>query len=169
MLKKQLLLFVKAGMDCRQIQFCDQKRVDLLQLQALFQVAAFWAADRCGEDLAIAIANSDPVITAWDRDLMIGFARATSDGVYRATIWDVVIHPDYQGAGLGRQLMQTVLSHPKMNRVERIYLMTTHQQPFYERLGFECNTSTTMVLHKQSIGTPRSPVTISQPASLSAR
>lgn len=143
-------------MDCRHIRFAEQKRVDLIQLQALFQVAAFWAADRSVEDMALAIANSEPVITAWDDDFLIGFARATSDGVYRATIWDVMIHPQYQGAGLGRKLVQTVLSHPKMNRVERIYLMTTHQQSFYERIGFECNTSTTMVLCNQPIDTPRS-------------
>ncbi|XGV99086.1 MAG: GNAT family N-acetyltransferase [Leptolyngbya sp. BL-A-14] len=155
-------------MDCRHIQFCDQKRVDLLQLQALFQVAAFWAKDRRVEDLALAIANSDPVITAWDDDLMIGFARATSDGVYRATIWDVVIHPEYQGLGLGRQLVQTVLSHPKMNRVERIYLTTTHQQSFYERIGFERNTSTTMVLCNQPMDTPRSPRAVSHAVSSTA-
>jgi len=143
-------------MDCSHIRFCDQKiRVDLDQLQALFQVAAFWAKERRREDLAIAIANSDPVITVWDKERLIGFARATSDGVYRATIWDVVVHPAYQGAGLGRKLVQTVLSHPKMHRVERIYLMTTHQQSFYERIGFEANTSTTMVLHHQAIDDPR--------------
>ncbi len=102
----------------------------------------------------MAIANSDPVIAAWDHDHLIGFARATSDGIYRATIWDVVIHPDYQGAGLGRKLVQTVLSHPKMNRVERIYLMTTHQERFYERIGFECNGSTTMVLHNPLVADP---------------
>jgi N-acetylglutamate synthase-like GNAT family acetyltransferase len=82
---------------------------------------------------------------------MIGFARATSDGIYRASIWDVVIHPKYQGSGLGRKLVQTVLSHPKMCRVERVYLMTTHQQKFYERIGFEYNSSTTMVLHNQPL------------------
>jgi len=143
-------------MDCSHIRFCDEKtRVDLDQLQALFQVAAFWAKDRCRDDLAIAIANSDPVVTVWDKDDLIGFARATSDGIYRATIWDVVVHPDYQGAGLGRKLVQTVLSHPKMHRVERIYLMTTHQQSFYERIGFEANASTTMVLQNQPIDDPR--------------
>lgn len=142
-------------MDCRHIQFCDQRtRVNLEQLQGLFEVAAFWAKDRRVEDLAVAIANSDPVITAWDGDQLIGFARATSDGVYRATIWDVVIHPDYQGAGLGRKLVQTVLSHPKMSRVERVYLMTTHQQQFYERIGFQCNSSTTMVLHNEPLMKP---------------
>lgn len=135
-------------MDCRSIQFCDQKsHVDLVQLQELLQIAAFWARDRRIEDLAVAIEHSNPVVTAWDGEQLIGFARATSDGIYRATIWDVVIHPDYQGAGLGRKLVQTVLSHPLMCRVERVYLMTTHQQSFYQRIGFEQNSSTTMVLH----------------------
>lgn len=135
-------------MDCRHIQFCDQKsRIDLHQLQALFNLTAFWARDRRLEDLELAIAHSNPVITLWNHEQLVGFARATSDGVYRAVIWDVVIHPDYQGAGLGRKLVQTVLSHPSLSRVERVYLMTTHQQAFYEKIGFEPNSSTTMVLH----------------------
>ena len=139
-------------MDYSHIQFCDSKsRLDLDQLQALFRRGAFWAQDRSIEDFSIAIANSEPVVSVWDGERLIGFARATSDGIYRATIWDVVIHPDYRGAGLGRKLVETVLSHPRMNRVERVYLMTTHQQSFYERIGFECNSSTTMVLYNQPL------------------
>ncbi len=139
-------------MDCSHIQFCDRKsRLDLNQLQALFKLGAFWAQDRSVEDLNIAIANSEPVVSVWDGARLIGFARATSDGIYRATIWDVVIHPDYRGAGLGRKLVETVLSHPHMSRVERVYLMTTHQQSFYERIGFEGNSSTTMVLCNQPL------------------
>ena len=141
-------------MDCSHIQFCDRKtQIDLNQLQALFELGAFWAKDRTVEDLSIAIANSEPVVSVWDGQKLIGFARATSDGIYRANIWDVVIHPDYRGAGLGRKLVETVLSHPRMNRVERVYLMTTHQQSFYERIGFECNSSTTMVLNNQPLAT----------------
>ena len=129
------------------IQFCiGRDRVDIAQIQELFKAAAFWARERKIEDWEIAIGNSEPVVTVWDGSRAIGFARATSDGIYRATIWDVAIHPDYQGAGLGRQLVQTVLSHPRMCRVERVYLMTTYQQSFYERIGFQKNASTTMVL-----------------------
>lgn len=143
-------------MDCRHIQFCDQRsQVDLDQLQTLFKLAAFWASDRRLDDLQMAIDHSDPVITVWNHAQMIGFARATSDGIYRAVIWDVVIHPDYQGAGLGRKLVQTVLSHPKLNQVERVYLMTTNQQAFYEKIGFEVNASTTMVLHNQPLESPQ--------------
>lgn len=139
-------------MDCSHIQFCDSKsRLDIIEVRSLFQLGAFWAQDRSVEDLSIAIANSEPVVSVWDGEQLIGFARATSDGIYRANIWDVVIHPDYRGAGLGRKLVETVLSHPRMNRVERVYLMTTHQQSFYERIGFECNSSTTMVLYNQPL------------------
>lgn len=154
-------------MDCRHIQFvlhegisqgvCSPE-INLDQLQVLFQVTAFWAQDRCIEDWAIALSNSKPIVSAHDGDRLIGFARATSDGIYRATIWDVVIHPDYQGAGLGRKLVETVLMHPHVNRVERVYLMTTHQQKFYERIGFECNASTTMVLHNQPVAPQELPV-----------
>lgn len=135
-------------MDCRSIQFSlDKAQIDLIQLQQLYSLTAFWARDRKLTDLEIAIANSNPVATVWDGKRLIGCARATSDGIYRATIWDVVIHPDYQGGGLGRKLVETLLSHPYLSRVERIYLMTTYQQDFYERIGFQKNHSTTMVLH----------------------
>ncbi len=138
-------------MNYPQIQFSDrQSEIDLYQLQELLNLAAFWARGRSIEDLSIAITNSDPVISVWDGERLIGFARATSDGIYRATIWDVVIHPEYQGNGLGSKLIETILSHPRM-QVERIYLMTTHQQEFYKKIGFESNNTTTMVLFNQSV------------------
>jgi ribosomal protein S18 acetylase RimI-like enzyme len=149
------------AMDCRHIQFrvYDNQHqgeaaiadLDVHSVQTLFQKTAFWAQERTLEDWSIALSNSRPVVGVWDGDRLIGFARATSDGIYRATIWDVVVHPDYQGAGLGRKLVETVLMHPHVNRVERVYLMTTHQQSFYQRIGFAPNSTTTMVLHNQRI------------------
>ena len=141
-------------MDSRHIQFRYVKALDadeLMQLCKLFQKAAFWAKDRRAEDMERAIAHSHPIVVARDTGQLIGFARATSDGVFRATIWDVMIAPDYQGAGLGRRLVETLIAHPHLSRVERIYLMTTHQQRFYERIGFERNNTTTMVLRDQSL------------------
>jgi N-acetylglutamate synthase-like GNAT family acetyltransferase len=139
-------------MDCSKVQLrSGQSEVDLDQLQELFNLAAFWASDRRRQDLQVAISNSNPVISAWDADRLIGFARGNSDGVYRATIWDVVVHPDYQGAGLGRKLVETILADPMVAHVEKVYLMTTNQQRFYEKIGFRTNGSTTMVLNYQSI------------------
>jgi N-acetylglutamate synthase-like GNAT family acetyltransferase len=137
-------------MNYTEVQFSDRKsEIDLYQLQELFNIAAFWAKKRSIEDMSIAIANSQPVISVHNKERLIGFARATSDGIYRATIWDVVIHPEYRGTGLGSKLVETLLNHPHMQRVERVYLMTTHQQGFYKKIGFQSNSSTTMVLDNQ--------------------
>jgi N-acetylglutamate synthase-like GNAT family acetyltransferase len=47
--------------------------------------------------------------------------------------------------------VETVLTHPRVSSVERVYLMTTHKQRFYERIGFEVNETTTMVLHNHPV------------------
>jgi ribosomal protein S18 acetylase RimI-like enzyme len=153
--------------DSSHIQFrSGHAAIDLEQLKLLFDITAFWAKERDIEGLAVAIAHSNPVVTVWDSQRLIGFARATSDGIYRATIWDVVIHPEYQGAGLGRKMVETLLSHPLMNRVERVYLMTTHQQSFYERIGFQENSTTTMVLYNQPEFNPIPAVDVPMEASI---
>ena len=138
-------------MSQQNIEFCiDKAKVNFEQLQELFNLSAFWAQDRTIKDLETVISNSNPVVTVWDGGKLIGFARANSDGIYRATIWDVVIHQDYQGRGLGAELIKIMLSHPLLAKVERVYLMTTYQQKFYQRMGFVENQTTTMVLHKIS-------------------
>jgi ribosomal protein S18 acetylase RimI-like enzyme len=139
-------------MEGRLIYFSNRKSaIDLRKLQQLLQSAAFWAKDRKLEELRLAIVNSNPVISAWDGSEIVGFARATSDGVFRATIWDVVVSPDWQGSGLGSRLMEELLKQPRLRRVERVYLMTSHQQGFYERLGFTENQTTTMVSLQQVV------------------
>ena len=62
-----------------------------------------------------------------------------------------MIHPEYRGCGLGGKLVETVLSHPVVNKVERVYLTTTNQQSFYARIGFKPNSTTTMVLYNHEI------------------
>ena len=40
---------------------------------------------------------------------LIGMARATSDHAFNATIWDVLVDPEYQGQGLGRMLVDRMV------------------------------------------------------------
>jgi hypothetical protein len=37
---------------------------------------------------------------------LIGLARCTSDGAFNATIWDVLVDPEFQGQGLGKALVE---------------------------------------------------------------
>ena len=83
------------------------------------------------------LAGSTVVVSLWRGKRLVGFGRATSDGIYRAVLWDVVIPDDLQGQGLGRQLVESLLQAKQLRKVERIYLMTTNSAGFYEQLGFE--------------------------------
>jgi len=91
--------------------------------------------------------GSDVVMSAWCSNQLVGFGRATSDGVFRAVLWDVVVHRAMHGKGLGTQLVKGLLTDPKVANAERVYLMTTEGVKFYEKLGFErCSTQHLMRL-----------------------
>ncbi len=138
--------------DNRNIRFSlERGDLDLDQLLLLLNRNAFWARNRRREEMERAIAHSHPVVSAWDGERLIGFGRATSDGVYRAVLWDIVVDLDYRRQGIGRKLVETLISHPHLRSVERIYLFTTHQRGFYERIGFVENPSTTLVLYGRSL------------------
>jgi len=108
----------------------------LWKLQRLLDQHTFWAQGRSLQDLRHMLAGSAAVVSLWRGRRLVGFARASSDGVFRAVLWDVVIPEDLQGQGLGRQLVEALLNTPPLQGVERVYLMTTNSAGFYEQLGF---------------------------------
>ena len=81
----------------------------------------------------------------------MGFGRATSDGIFRAVLWDVVVDGAYQGRGLGRQIVEGLLERPCLRRVERVYLMTTNSSGFYQQLGFD-QIESQLLMMKQTSG-----------------
>jgi len=109
----------------------------LWKLQRLLDQHTFWAQGRSLQQLKRMLAGSSAMVSLWRGKRLIGFARATSDGVFRAVLWDVVIPEDLQGQGLGRQLVEALLYSPALHHVERVYLMTTNSAGFYENLGFQ--------------------------------
>ncbi len=104
-------------------------------LQALFEHAP-WARGRTVKEIRIMLENTDYHFSAWDGQRLVGFARVLTDRIYRATLWDVVVHPDYQKRGVGEELMNRVLSHPVLSRVDKFWLNTRDKSRFYEKFGF---------------------------------
>lgn len=104
-------------------------------LQALYEYAP-WAKGRTVEGIRKMLANTDYHFSAWEDQKLIGFARVLTDGIYRAILWDVIVHPDYQGRGVGEELMNRILSHPVLSRVEKFWLNTRDKFGFYEKFGF---------------------------------
>ena len=72
------------------------------------------------------------------RPRLVGLARATSDGVFNATLWDVVVDPDFQGQGLGRALVRMCTQILLRLEIANITLFADARTvPFYRDLGFQ--------------------------------
>nr|YP_010904201.1 hypothetical protein REQ04_pgp175 [Catenella fusiformis]WCH57452.1 hypothetical protein [Catenella fusiformis] len=72
-----------------------------------------------------------------EKKKLVGFARATSDTVFNATIWDVVVHPDFQRKGLGKILIDQVVLQLRGADITTITLFADPQVvSFYRNLGF---------------------------------
>lgn len=108
----------------------------LAALGALLDGHSFWATGRQRPQLGRMLTGSQVVVSAWQGKELVGFGRATSDGVFRAVLWDVVVAEDLQGQGLGRRIVEELLTSPPVAAAERVYLMTTTGEGFYEKLGF---------------------------------
>ena len=117
------------------ITYQEGGSLDVDELRRLYEQAP-WARGRSKDGIARMLANTDYYFAGWDGPRLVAFARVLTDGIYRATLWDVVVDAVYQGRGVGEGLMGVILSHPVLSRVEKFWLNTRDKQTFYERFGF---------------------------------
>lgn len=76
-------------------------------------------------------------IAAYEADNLIGYIDSVSNGVTDAYIQDLMVHPDYQGKGLGTELMNQMIAYLKENRIYIISVVFEESlKPFYDRFGF---------------------------------
>lgn len=121
------------------ILFSTDREIDLYELEELCD-AVGWSR-RPLRKVKRAIDNSFCVISMYEQrgefKQLIGFARATSDHAFNATIWDVVVHPEFQNKGLGRAMMDRMISELRAADISNITLFADPQVvTFYQRLGF---------------------------------
>ena len=122
-----------------QIFFSTEKDIDLYELEELCDSVG-WAR-RPIRKVRIALQYSFVVLSMWEQRggfrRLIGFARATSDHAFNATLWDVVIHPDFQGRGLGKAMMEEMIRELRKSDISNISLFAdAHVVEFYGQLGF---------------------------------
>ncbi len=127
----------KSGMG--RVFFRTDRDIDLYELEELCN-AVGWSR-RPLRKVKKAIEYSFLVVSLWEmrgsRPRLIGFARATSDHAFNATLWDVVVHPDYQSKGLGKALMKYVIKQLRSQDISNITLFADpHVVDFYRNLGF---------------------------------
>lgn len=113
----------------------DPARLDFAIIHD-FLSRAYWAVGRPRLAAERAFAHSLP-FGLYQGARQIGMARVVSDCAIFAYLMDVFIHEDYRGRGLGRWLIESILSHPDLKDVRRWVLATSDAHAFYARFGFK--------------------------------
>jgi GNAT superfamily N-acetyltransferase len=97
---------------------------------------SYWANRRTLEQTQTAIENSI-CFGVYDVDKQIGFARVVTDRATFAYLGDVFILAEYRGLGLGKWLMETIISHPELQGLRRWVLATRDAHDLYSKYGFD--------------------------------
>ena len=118
----------------------DPQLLDIPTIHHYLSEQSYWARGRSRELVERAIQYSLPFGVYTDDDgppIQVGFARVVSDYATFAYLADVFILPDYQGQGLGKWLVETILNHPELQAVRRWALYTTDAHELYRQVGFD--------------------------------
>lgn len=121
------------------------KKIKANDLMMLYQNVGWWEERKQQdiEDMLLKVKS----VGAWKDDTLIGFARAVSDGKFRAYIEDVVIHNSYREEGIGTKMVSKLLD--ELSHIDVISLFCEEKLlPFYEKNGFKYSKSQ-FIMHKK--------------------
>jgi GNAT superfamily N-acetyltransferase len=124
----------------------DSTLVSWEDAATLFELVGWTTRDP--NDLQLAFACSAARAFAMHESRLVGVARAIGDGVYYATLVDVIVHPSFQRRGIGTALVEFVQTRLASSLLTTL-TATPEVQPFYRTHGW-IPQSTAMIL-------PRSP------------
>ncbi len=77
--------------------------------------------------------DADLVITAWDQDLMVGISRCVTDWVYCTYLSDLAVRAEYQGQGIGKELVR--LTREATPDASVILLAAPAAVDYYPKIG----------------------------------
>jgi ribosomal protein S18 acetylase RimI-like enzyme len=66
---------------------------------------------------------------------LVGLVRLLDDGVLYASVWDMIVAPDFQRRGLGTQLLQAVLDRTQLRQLVSL-VATPAGSRMYRNAGF---------------------------------
>nr|YP_009297626.1 GCN5-like N-acetyltransferase [Hildenbrandia rivularis]AOM67170.1 GCN5-like N-acetyltransferase [Hildenbrandia rivularis] len=121
------------------IHFSTDKHINLIELEKLCDAVGWLRRPLSKVRIAIehSIITISLIYKIKAKRVLVGFARATSDCAFNATIWDVVVHPDLQGYGLGSALIHQIIQKLRDQDINTITLFAdAHVISFYHNLGF---------------------------------
>lgn len=112
----------------------SQENLDWEELSRLYLVAPL--GNKSPADLKTVFTNSMFRCFVYDSGKLVAVGRALADGKDCSYICDVAVHPDYQGIGLGKQVVSKLVEFSKGHKKIILYA-APGKEPFYKKLGFK--------------------------------
>lgn len=130
------------------IQFStDIERVSWEELARVMELAPLGKKEP--QKLESAFRNSTIRCFVYHQGRLIGAGRALSDGVWRAAIYDVVVLPEYQGKGVGSEIMRRIVAEANVDII--MLFAAPGKEPFYGKLGFRKMKTAMALMHNPEL------------------
>jgi len=113
----------------------DLNRLDVTMIYRFLSEESTWAIG-IGRDVVERAIDNSLCFGGYLDGKQVAFARVISDYATFANLVDVFVLPDYRGRGYSKQLMQTIVDHPSLQRLRRFTLATSDAHSLYSRFGF---------------------------------
>ena len=94
-----------------------------------------WSSAQFPERLRISMRGSDSVISAWDKNRLIGLINCISDKCMTAYFHYLLVNPKYQGKGIGKKLLNKILTKYEHCKT-KVLISYDEGVPFYKKNGF---------------------------------
>lgn len=111
----------------------DQDEIDWAEVSNLYRIAPL--GDKSPEHLKLAFSNSMFKVFVLSEGRYVGIGRAVADGIDCSYLCDVAVHPDFQGIGLGRAIIEK-LKELSAGHQKIILYANPGKEGFYRKLGF---------------------------------
>ncbi len=108
--------------------------MDWEELSTLYRIAPL--GEKPAERLKIAFANSMYKCFAYDNGELVAAGRCLADGIDCAYLCDIAVHPNYQGRGLGKVVVNKLLGFAVGHKKIILYA-AAGKEPFYKKFGFK--------------------------------
>ena len=107
--------------------------IDWEELSNLYRIAPL--GNKKASDLKVVFTNSMFRCFVYEDGKLIGAGRALADGIDASYLCDIAVHPDYQGRGLGKEIVTRLRDLSRNHRKIILYAAPGKDQ-FYLKLGF---------------------------------
>ncbi len=117
------------------IQYSETRDLPLASVLTLYRANGWSSADK-PESLHKALLASHSLVTAWDGGKLVGLGNAISDGYLVVYYSHLLVLPQYQGLGIGTELMRRLMARYEGFH-QHMLVADGRALDFYRKCGFE--------------------------------